>query len=232
MTIALPDLCETIVADAGVYQPQEDSWLLIETMQRLGLVEDRRVLDLCTGSGILAVAAAQLGAAEVTAFDICPRAVRCARNNAVVAGVEVDVLEGQLSDALACGPFDVVLSNPPYVPVAPKPDGDLIPAGAGPAWAWDAGDDGRLVLDPLCAAAPKLLTDEGTVLIVQSEFAGVEQSVASLQSGGLDAEVIAQQWIPFGPVLSARAKWLEDSGRLGTGRRAEHLVVIRGVNRP
>ncbi|MGH3554723.1 MAG: methylase, partial [Mycobacterium sp.] len=44
---------------------------------------------------------------------------------------------------------------------------------------------------------------------------------------GLDAEVIASQWIPFGPVMSARARWLEDTGRIQHGSREEELVVIR-----
>ncbi|HEY7051782.1 MAG TPA: HemK2/MTQ2 family protein methyltransferase [Mycobacterium sp.] len=229
--MALPGLCETIVADTGVYQPQEDSWLLIETLQRTGLAHRRRVLDLCTGSGILAVAAAQLGASEVTAFDICPHAVRCSQANASAIGVDVDVRKGTLSNALACGPFDVVLSNPPYVPVAPHSDAESISTAAGPAWAWDAGDDGRLVLDPLCAAAPKLLADGGTMLVVQSEFAGVEQTMEALRAGGLDTEVALWQWIPFGPVLSARAKWLEATGRLAAGRRDELLAVIRADKR-
>ncbi|MBV8966980.1 MAG: methyltransferase, partial [Mycobacteriaceae bacterium] len=185
----------------------------------------------CTGSGVLAVAAARLGAAHVTAFDICPRAVRCCQANATAAGVEIDVRQGSLSDALAHGPFDVVLSNPPYVPVSPEADDELIPAAAGPAWAWDAGNDGRLVLDPLCDAAPELLTDRGTMLIVQSEFAGVGQTVASLRSCGVHAKIILWQLVPFGPVLSARAAWLEETGRLTAGRRMERLAVIRADKR-
>jgi release factor glutamine methyltransferase len=43
----------------------------------------------------------------------------------------------------------------------------------------------------------------------------------------LDAEVVASQWIPFGPVLSARAGWLQDTGRIDYGCRKEELVVIR-----
>jgi release factor glutamine methyltransferase len=65
------------------------------------------------------------------------------------------------------------------------------------------------------------------MLLVQSEFAGVRQTLAGLASSGLDAEVIAWQWIPFGPVLSSRARWLEDTGRLEPGRRDEELLVIR-----
>ena len=65
------------------------------------------------------------------------------------------------------------------------------------------------------------------MLLVQSEFAGVEESLTALRSGGLDVDVVLWQWIPFGPVLSARAKWLEETGRLRAGRREEQLVVIR-----
>jgi release factor glutamine methyltransferase len=88
-----------------------------------------------------------------------------------------------------------------------------------------------LVLDPLCAAAPTLLADGGTMLLVQCEFSGVEQSVNALRSAGMSVEVILWQRIPFGPVLSARAEWLESRGRLRAGRRKELLAVIRADKR-
>jgi release factor glutamine methyltransferase len=49
--------------------------------KKTGLAMGRRIADLCTGSGVVAI----------TVFDICPRAVRCARINAVCAGVDVNV---------------------------------------------------------------------------------------------------------------------------------------------
>ncbi|MGH3543975.1 MAG: HemK2/MTQ2 family protein methyltransferase [Mycobacterium sp.] len=196
-------------------------------MERTELVQGRRVLDLCTGSGVIAIAAGRLGAASVTAFDICPRAVRCSRGNAVDAGVDVDVREGSWTGALGCAPFEIIVSNPPYVPTPPGGDTEVIPPTAGPAWAWNAGTDGRMVLDPLCESASSLLADGGSMLLVQSSFSGVEQSLDLLRTTGLDAEVIASQWIPFGPVMSARARWLEDTGRIQHGSREEELVVIR-----
>jgi release factor glutamine methyltransferase len=211
----------------GVYPPQQDSQLLVETMERTALVPGRRVLDLCTGSGFVAIAAAEMGAASVTAFDICPRAVRCSRGNASVAGVDVDVREGSWTGALSCGPFDLIVSNPPYVPIAPDADSGEIPLSAGPEYSWNGGADGRLILDPLCDAAPKLLRNGGSMLLVQSAFADPEGSLDRLRSVGMYAQVIASQWIPFGPVLSAQAKWLEDTGRLQRGGTEEELVVIR-----
>ncbi len=102
-----------------------------------------------------------------------------------------------------------------------------MPATIGPASAWDAGYDGRLVLDPLCGTVSDLLAHGGSLLLVQSEFADPRRTLAALSSAGLDAEVIAWQWIPFGPVLTSRAEWLEEIGRLDPGRREEELLVIR-----
>jgi release factor glutamine methyltransferase len=211
----------------GVYQPQDDSRLLVESMRNSGLIPRRRVLDLCTGSGFVAIAAAEMGCAAVTAFDICSQAVRCSRANVARAGVDVDVREGSWTDAMDCAPFDVVVSNPPYVPTPADGLVEVRPPGAGPSWAYNAGPDGRLVLDPLCASVSKLLCDGGSLLVVQSALAGTERSLDTLRSTGLHAEVVARRSIPFGPVLAARARWLEEAGLLQRGCRAEELVVIR-----
>jgi len=226
LTTAYTDLDIPAVTE-GVYVPQEDTQLLIDIMDKTGLSRGHRVADLCTGSGVVAIAAYEQGAAEVTAFDICPRAVHCARANSAAAGVDVAVHLGSWARSTEFGPYDLVVCNPPYVPRDPNDEEIMLPSRLGPAWAWDAGYDGRLVLDPLCAAASDLLADGGTMLLVQSEFAAPRQTLAALASSGLDTEIVAWQWIPFGPVLSSRAEWLEDTGRLEPGRREEELLVIR-----
>ncbi|MGV0603406.1 HemK2/MTQ2 family protein methyltransferase [Mycolicibacterium sp. XJ1904] len=227
MTTAYTDVRGPLVADEGVYAPQEDSQLLIEVMDQMALARGRHVVDLCTGSGVVAIGAAEQGAASVTAFDICQRAVRCARANAVTSGVDVDVHLGSWARAVEFGPFDLVVCNPPYVPQDPSAECEPLPAFVGPPRAWDAGCDGRLVLDPLCATVPDLLDHGGSLLLVQSEFADPRQTLGALACAGLDAEIVARQWIPFGPVLSSRALWLEECGRLEPGRREEELLVIR-----
>ena len=174
MTIAYPAPNNSLDID-GVYPPQHDSQLLIDCMEETELARGRRVLDLCTGSGVVAIAAAELGAASVVAFDICPRAVCCSQGNAVYAGVDVEVREGSCSGALDYAPFDLIVTNPPYVPTPPSGDTDVIPITAGPARAWDAGVDGRMVLDPLCDTAAGLLDAGGSMLLVQSALSGVEQ---------------------------------------------------------
>jgi len=225
-TTVFPDRMR-VAAAPGVYAPQHDSHLLIDALRQLGEIEGRTAVDLCTGSGVVAIAAARLGAAAVTAWDVCPVAVQCARSNVAAARVEAEIVVGPLQDAIDYGPFDIVLSNPPYVPTPLRTEIETVPADAGPPRAWNAGPDGRLVLDQLFRRAPDLLTHGGTMLVVQSEFAGIGHSVDALRASGLDADVVASQRIPFGPVLNARASWLESSGRLTPGCRTETLAVIR-----
>ncbi|MDV7134724.1 HemK2/MTQ2 family protein methyltransferase [Williamsia muralis] len=213
---------EAIEVPNGVYKPQEDSRLLLAAMAGLGMVQGRRVLDLCTGSGVLAVAAARIGAAEVVAYDISPKAVQCTLDNAEAQGLVVDARLGSLEEALEAGPFDLVVSNPPYVPAD-----RLSTATVGLTHSWHGGRDGRTLLDPLCVAAPDLLADDGTIMIVQSEFADTKSSLVELRAGGLNADVVARERIPFGPVLMQNARWLESLGMLEPGCREEELVVVR-----
>lgn len=210
-----------------VYPPQEDSQLLIDAMTEAGLASGARVADLCTGSGVVATAAAAAGAAAVTAFDICPKAVRRSRQQASAAGVDVRVHRGSWARAIEFAPFDVVLANPPYVPQGPADDTGLIPATAGPSQAWNGGRDGRQVLDPMCAAVPLLLEESGTMLVVHSECSNVRRTLSALRAQGMRAEVVAQRLIPFGPVMEARAPWLMRAGLLPRGSRQERIVVIR-----
>lgn len=220
-----------VAASPGVYAPQNDSLLLIDAMTAHAMVEGRSVLDFCAGSGIAAIAAARLGAESVTAIDISRRAVRCTRRNARLVRVRVKACVGTQLDAYERGPYDVVVCNPPYVPAMPGQRDDAVPDDAGPSSAWDAGSDGRLILDPLCDSAGELLADNGLLLIVQSEFADPDRSVWMLRHRGLNVDVVMTRRIPFGPVLTARARWMEHVGLIPLGRREEELVVIRAEKR-
>lgn len=71
VTITAPVSGDSAAATPGVHVPQEDSRLLVETLVQTTTVVGRSVLDLCTGTGVLAIAAARMGATSVTAWDIC-----------------------------------------------------------------------------------------------------------------------------------------------------------------
>jgi release factor glutamine methyltransferase len=211
---------------ASVYRPQQDSHLLIEALECAGPLSGRRVLDLCTGSGVVAMAAAGLGADSVTGFDICPRAVHYARTRASVAGANIDIRLGSWTQGLECAPFDVVACNPPHVPTRPESRGGPVPTWSTASTPWNGGPDGRLILDPLCQVASQMLSDGGMLLLVQSEFSDIDRSLEQLRASGLDADVVLADSVPFRSELAEQAPWLEETGRVPVGRREELIAVI------
>ncbi|MDQ3931925.1 MAG: 50S ribosomal protein L11 methyltransferase [Actinomycetota bacterium] len=84
--------------------------LCLSALERADLTA-KRVLDVGTGSGVLAIAAARLGAEEVVAVDVDPDAVSVAAMNATRNEVAVDVRLGSLEAAWEDGPFDIVVAN-------------------------------------------------------------------------------------------------------------------------
>ncbi|XXJ59276.1 HemK2/MTQ2 family protein methyltransferase [Embleya sp. MST-111070] len=209
----------------GVYRPQADTKLLASAFVEQGLHRADQVLDVGTGTGAVALAAASATSAgcRVTAIDISRQAVWAARLNSAWRRSRVSVRRGDLLEPVAGRTFDVVLANPPYVPTREE---NAPPRGR--ARAWDAGTDGRLVLDRLCTQVPRHLKPQGTLLVVHSALCGVGTTLGLLEAVGLRARVVARSLEPFGPVLSARAAFLEERGLIEPGCREEELVVIRG----
>ncbi len=167
------------------------------------------------------MAAARCGH-RVTAVDVSWRAVCATRLNALRAGVPVRVRHGNLFTPVRGRTFDLILANPPYVPA---PGGRGLPRG--PARAWDAGDDGRLVLDRICREAPALLRRGGVLLLVQSALSDPELTLGGLRTAGLKAAVTRRRRIAFGPVLRDREQWLRQRGLLPAAENEEELVVVR-----
>ncbi|CAL9350992.1 HemK2/MTQ2 family protein methyltransferase [Streptomyces sp. NPDC057375] len=205
----------------GVYAPQEDTALLVGALSDESLPPGAAVLDVGTGTGALALAAALRGG-RVTAVDVSWRAVWAARLNAARAGVRIRVRHGNLFTPVRGQSFDLVLANPPYVPA---PAGGRRPRGA--ARAWDAGHDGRMVLDRICLEVPGLLRPGGVLLLVQSALSDPARTEALLREAGLKAAVTRRRRIAFGPVVRGRERWLRQHGLLSGAEHEEELVVVR-----
>jgi release factor glutamine methyltransferase len=206
----------------GVFRPLSDSRLLAARL-RDEVARGAAVADVCCGSGLLAVTAARAGAGSVTAVDASRRAVLTTRLNARLNGVPVRALRGDLLEPLGERRFDLIVSNPPYVPAAR----DDLPT-RGPARAWDAGRDGRALLDRLCALAPARLRPGGALLLVHSSVCDPDRTVAALAEKGLAVDVVARERGPLGPLLSARAPQLAERGLIDPDADGEELVVVRG----
>ena len=208
----------------GVFRPISDSRLLADCLRR-ELSPGARVADVCTGSGLLAVTAAQHGAGAVSATDCSRRAVWTARLNARLNGVVVDAVRGDLLKPMGGRQFDLIVSNPPYVPA----ENDDLPS-RGAARAWDAGRNGRALIDRLCDEAPAHLRPGGTLLLVHSSVCDERSTLERLQSRGLETEVTARRRGVLGPILAARAPALQERGLLPPGG-VEEIVVIRARRR-
>ena len=109
--------------------------------------------------------------------------------------------------------------------------GDVLPAH-GPQRAWDAGRDGRALLDPLCQQVADHLRPGGTVLLVHSSVCGVQRTLDELATAGLHADVVARRFGPLGPRLRERAADLWATGALAPGSLEEEIVVVRGRRPP
>jgi release factor glutamine methyltransferase len=201
-----------IITPPGVFRPISDSWLLADALVAQGLDPSTAVLDLCTGSGAIAVRAARAGAGRVVAADLSRKAVATARLNAVVNGVgrAVRARRTSLYDAIE-GRFDYIVSNPPYVPGRDPDD------ARGVSRAWHAGADGRALLDPLIAGAPAHLKPGGMLLVVHSEVNGIPETEAAMRDAGLEPSIVAEHRGPAGPLMRRRGYDLD-----------EELVVVIG----
>jgi release factor glutamine methyltransferase len=208
-----------LAVEPGVLIPRADTEVLVEEalIQAKRLVaagrEALRIADVGTGTGCIALAlASELPAAEVWAGDIADIPLRLAARNAAThaLGDRVHVLRADGLPPLhaAAGtsaPFDLIVSNPPYIP-----DGShaaLMPEVRDhePRQALTAGPDGLDVLSPLIAAAarPGVLAPDGALLLEISDSAQAKRVSAALGAagfrgvrtrqdyGGLDRVVIA-----------------------------------------
>ncbi|MFC8342281.1 HemK2/MTQ2 family protein methyltransferase [Streptomyces sp. NPDC057280] len=209
----------------GVYAPQWDTGLLTRALYREEITSGTDVLDLGTGTGAVALQAALLGA-RVTAVDISRRAVFATRVNALLARQRLRVRRGDLTSAVTGQSYDLVVSNPPYVP-SPA---DRLPR-RGAARAWDAGSDGRAFVDRICGAAPTLLRPGGVLLIVHSGLCGPDTTLRRLTERGLRASITDRALVPHGPVLRSRMPWLVRQGLAGADDSREELVVVRAERR-
>ena len=160
-----------LLVDRRVLIPRPDTEVLVETALE-GTRERHlygRMLDLCTGSGCVAIAfAKQRPTWRITAVDLSPDAAAVARENVRRAGVahQLAVLEGDLFAPLPAGArFELITANPPYIPSADIAGLDADVRDFEPRLALDGGADGLLVTRRLVAEATRYLSPGGLLAL-------------------------------------------------------------------
>ncbi len=148
----------------AVLIPRHDTEVLVtEAVQRGGAL--RSILDIGTGSGCVAVALAKaLPEAEVCSVDVSGEAIAVARGNAQRNGATVHFFQGSLFEPFAGRRFDMVVSNPPYIPQADLATLQQEVRGFEPLNALDGGADGLDFYRRISAQAPGHLNPGGWLL--------------------------------------------------------------------
>jgi len=184
-----------VAVEPGVFVPRRRTEFLVAqavARARAGSV----VLDLCCGSGAVAMAmAAAVGRLELHAVDIDPVALSCAASN--LAPVGAQLYAGDLYDPLPAalqGRIDIVVANAPYVPTAAIA---LMPPEARdhePRVALDGGSDGVEVHRRVAAGAPRWLAPGGYLLIEAGQDQAEHTAAAVADAGLLPRIIQSEEW--------------------------------------
>lgn len=152
--------------------PRQDTECLVERV--LPYVDGKRVLDVCTGSGCIAIAIAKLGKPFIVhGVDISEEALAVARQNATELNASVELFAGDLMTKMD-GQYDVIVSNPPYIP--PSVIEELMPEVRlhEPMLALDGGQDGLEFYRRIAGQAVTRLAPNGRLFLE----IGCEQAAA------------------------------------------------------
>jgi release factor glutamine methyltransferase len=174
----------TVHVGPGVFIPRPETESLLEWAVAQQLSGNPTIVDLCTGSGALALAlSSHWPRARVIAVDDSEDALRYARRNTATTPVELikaDVTAAGLLTELD-GQVDLLVANPPYIP-----DGaDLEPEVAehDPAHALFGGPDGMAVIDSIVESAARLLRDGGLAAIEHDDTTSARTVEAFTRTG-------------------------------------------------
>jgi len=167
-----------IAVGPGVFTPRPETELLagwaVDAVNAIDLHERGPVVvDLCTGSGAIARSLAhEVPQAEIHAVELDPDAVAWAERN--LAGTGVDLRQGDMADAFTDldGTVDVVVCNPPYIPLTEYEGVDEETRTHDPALALFSGDDGLEAMRVLEQVAARLLRPGGVVGAEHADLQG------------------------------------------------------------
>ena len=143
-----------------VYKPSDDTFLMLKNIK---VRNGENVLDMGTGSGIIGIHSAKLGA-NVTSADINPYAVELAEKNAGLNNVKINVIQSNLFEKIN-NKFDVIVFNPPYLPTSKneRMDDEINSA-------WDGGEEGSQVVLEFLKNFRKYLKKNGRCYLLVSSL--------------------------------------------------------------
>ena len=175
------------------------------------LEENWKVLDLCTGSGCIAVSIAHFGQqknVQVTAIDVSKSALLVAKENAIQNQVQVEWLRSDLFDRIS-GKYQMIVSNPPYIPTKVLEGLQPEVRDFEPHLALDGQDDGYYFYREIAKEAGAYLVDGGYLLLEIGHDQAVVVSGLLKESGFIDIEV-KKDLTGFDRLIHCRKKAVEE----------------------
>ncbi|MEG2454278.1 MAG: peptide chain release factor N(5)-glutamine methyltransferase, partial [Clostridia bacterium] len=151
---------------AGVLIPRPETELLCE--QVIKIAEGKKVLDLCTGSGAIAIAVSKSVECEMVATDISSVALDIAKRNAEKLNAKVIFFQGDLFENID-GKFDIIVSNPPYIKSSDILNLAVEVKDYEPLIALDGGLDGYCVYTRIIDEVKSHLNEGGTLMLEVGE---------------------------------------------------------------
>lgn len=168
-----------------IYEPREDSELLMENMK---IEEGERVLDLGTGSGILSLVASKR-ASSVLGVDINKEAVKIARKNSKLNNIKnVSFKTSDLFENID-GEFDVMLFNPPYLPVKREDN------------RWSGGKNGRKFIEKFSTEFKEYLERKGRIYIVCSSLTGEDEVREIFTKKDMKVRKLVEKKVPWEKII-------------------------------
>jgi release factor glutamine methyltransferase len=184
-----------VQTDEKVYSPSEDSYLLLDSMK---VPRSSLVLDMGTGTGILAIGAALLGASKVVAIDVNPFASKCALKNVISKGLknQISVLIGDLFSSIRKNAmFDAILFNPPYLRTSKSEyAGDWLEK------SWAGGRNGMVIINQFINRVSVYLKPEGLLFILLPSR-GISATNKKLRRMKMSATVVAKRRLFFEEIV-------------------------------
>ena len=179
------------VVTPAVLIPRHDTEVLVEEAMKRAAA-NARILDIGAGSGCIAVALAKhLPQAEVFGVEQSAEALAVARENASRLGVRVTLCAGSLFEPFSDARFDLIVSNPPYIPTAELATLQPEVRDHEPHGALDGGVDGLDYYRRIVAAAPSHLSAGGW-LLVEVGHDQAQDVLAMFASAGITATFTAR----------------------------------------
>jgi len=165
-----------------VYEPEEDSYFLKSFVDKLAR---GRVLDMGTGSGLHAIAAAKREDVEsVLAADIDQQAILSLSKQKL--SKKISCAQSNLFSSVK-GKFDTIIFNPPYLP-DDETDADL---------ALDGGEKGHEIIERFLKEAKSHLSKDGFILLLFSSRTGKEEVDTIIKKENYSSELLGKESLPF-----------------------------------